>query len=194
MTKPSYEVPTWNKIHRMLHNQAERICKSSFKPQIILGISRGGLIPARVLSDLLENSNLAIVWLESLQVVDGDKRPQMLVQALSIDVAGKKVLIVDDVADTGRSLITVKQHVLQNGAEETRIATLYFKPWSELKPEYYEKETGRWIIFPWDMKENVRRIIKDKATLSAKEISGLPNKLIRKLLNFGMEKTNCENK
>ncbi|HEX9260935.1 MAG TPA: phosphoribosyltransferase [Candidatus Bathyarchaeia archaeon] len=194
MTKPSYEVPTWNNIQRMLHNQAERICKSSFKPQIILGISRGGLVPARVLSDLLENRNLAIVWLESLQVVDGDKRPQMLVQALSIDVAGKKVLIVDDVADTGRSLITVKQHVLQNGAEETRIATLYFKPWSELKPEYYEKETGRWIIFPWDMKENVRRIIKEETTLSAKEISGFPNKLIRRLLNFGMEKTNCENK
>ena len=58
MPQPEFEVPTWNQIYEMLLSQAEKIRKSGFKPNITIAISRGGWLPARVLSDLLENPNL----------------------------------------------------------------------------------------------------------------------------------------
>ena len=59
-----FEVPTWNQIYDMLLNLAERILKTGFKPDIIVGVSRGGWPPARVLSDLMGNPNLANVRAE----------------------------------------------------------------------------------------------------------------------------------
>ncbi len=75
-------------------------------------------------------------------------------------VAGKKVLVVDEVADTGKSLKLVKEHIIEQGATEVKIATVYYKPWSIVKPDYYEKETSCWIVFPWEIKETVRKIVK----------------------------------
>lgn len=191
MTKSHFEVPTWNQVYRMLLNQAEKICNSSFKPDVVVGVSRGGLVPARILSDLLENSNLATVRAESRQTDRGDRMNPVLIQALSMPVAGKKLLVVDDVADTGRSLCMVKKHVLQHEADATRVATLYYKPWSTVKPDYYEKETERWIIFPWDVKENIRRIVEKQGETPRNEIAGLPNHLTRRLLKQMREETKC---
>jgi len=192
VTKSNYEVPTWNQVYKMLLNQTEKILGDGFKPDVIVGIARGGLVPARILSDLLENSNLATVHVESRQTNDEDRMKPVLTQALTMPVAGKKVLIVDDVADTGRSLSMVKEHVLQHEAEETRVATLFYKPWSTVKPDYYEKETGCWIVFPWDAKENLRRIVEKHGETPLKmEIAGLPKKLTTRFLNQMREETQC---
>lgn len=153
MTKSHYEVPTWNQVYRMLLNQAEKILGDDFKPDVIVAVARGGLVPARILSDLLENSNLATVHVESRQTNGEDRMKPVLMQALTMPLAGKKVLVVDDVADTGRSLSMVNEHVLQHEAEEIRVATLFYKPWSTVKPDYYERETKCWIIFPWTRKK-----------------------------------------
>ncbi len=59
-----FEVPKWNQIYEMLLNLAEKIRKNSFKPDIIVGVSRGGWPPARVMSDLMDNPNLANVRAE----------------------------------------------------------------------------------------------------------------------------------
>jgi hypoxanthine phosphoribosyltransferase len=142
----------------MLICQAEKIHKSCFKPDLIVGVSRGGWIPARVLSDLLENPNVASVRVEFYFEIAKTRKEPLLTQGVSVNVVGKKVLIVDDVADTGKSLEIVEDHLRNQGAKEARIATLYYKPWSKVKPDYYEKETTRWIVFPWDAKETIRRI------------------------------------
>ena len=83
-----YEVPTWNQIYTTLIKQAERICKS-FKPDVIVGISRGGWIPARILSDLLDNPNLANVRTESYISIGKATNQPILTQEVSMDVKGK---------------------------------------------------------------------------------------------------------
>jgi len=193
VTTPHYEVPTWNQVYMMLLNQAEKILGSAFKLDVMVGVARGGLVPARILSDLLENSNLATVRVESRQTNGEDRMKPVLMQALTMPLAGKKVLIVDDVADTGQSLSMVKEHVLQHDAEEIRVATLYYKPWSTVKPDYYEKETKFWIIFPWDMKENIRRIIEKQGETPPKKIAGLPKQLTTRLLKQMQEQKQCGN-
>ncbi len=155
-----YEVPTWNQIYTMLLDLAEKIRKNSFKPDIIVGVSRGGWPPARVLSDLLSNPNLASVRAEFYVGVAETKGEAALTQPVSTSVTSKKVLIVDEVADTGKSLRLVREHMIEQGAAEVRIATVYYKPWSIVKPDYFEMETSRWIVFPWEMKETIRKIIK----------------------------------
>ncbi len=194
-----FEVPSWNEIYNMLLNLAEKIRKNGFEPDIIVGISRGGWPPARVLSDLLNNPNLANVKAEFYLGVAETKGEPTLTQPVSMAVAGKKVLVVDEVADTGKSLKLVKEHVIEEGATEVKIVTIYYKPWSIVIPDYYEKETRRWIVFPWETKETIRKIIKkfggkgrsveEETTKLAK--AGISAELIKRFLKEILEEENC---
>lgn len=152
-----YEVPTWDQIYSMLLKQAEGIC-TSFKPDIIVGICRGGWIPARILSDLLDNSNLASIKSESYNGIGTATHQPVITQHLSTGVKGKKVLLVDEVADSGYSLKLIIDYIYRQGASEIKTATLYYKLASAVKPDYFEEETSKWIIFPWDTKEAIRDI------------------------------------
>ncbi|MEM3622482.1 MAG: phosphoribosyltransferase [Candidatus Bathyarchaeia archaeon] len=189
-SKLEFEVPTWNQIYSMLLNLADRIRKNGFKPDIIVGVSRGGWPPARVLSDLMDNPNLANVRAEFYLGVAETKGEPTLTQPVSVDVAGKKVLVVDEIADTGKSLKLVKEHIVKQGAREVKIATVYYKPWSIIKPDYYEKETSRWVVFPWEIKETVQKIVK-KCKETGKPLenetaklvkAGIPKELVNRFL------------
>ncbi|MGQ9507439.1 MAG: phosphoribosyltransferase [Candidatus Bathycorpusculaceae bacterium] len=185
-----FEVPTWNQIYKMLLNLADKIRKNGFKPDIIVGVSRGGWPPARVLSDLMDNPNLANVRAEFYLGVAETKGEPTLTQPVSVNVADKRVLVVDEIADTGQSLKLVKEHIIEQGAREVKIATVYYKPWSIIKPDYYEKETSRWVVFPWEIKETVHKIVKkcrEKAKPIEKETeklvkAGIPAELVNKFL------------
>jgi len=188
VAKTRFEVPTWTEIYTMLLSQAERIRKDNFKPDIILGVSRGGWIPARIHSDLLENPNLATVRTECYTGIDEAKPAPALTQPLSMSVDGKNMLVVDDIADTGRSLRLIKEHVMQKGAREVKVATLYRKPWSVVKPDYCERETALWVVFPWDLKETVRKTFENRGATSIEDEAlrlaeaGLPKKLVDRFL------------
>lgn len=194
-----FEVPTWNQIYEMLLNLAEKIRKNGFKPDIIVGVSRGGWPPARVLSDLLDNPNLANVKAEFYLGVAETKGEPIITQPVSMSVAGKKVLIVDEVADTGKSLKLVKEHIIGEGAAEVKVAAVYYKPWSIVTPDYYEKETSRWIVFPWEVKETIRKIVKkcrEKGKTVEEETAklvkaGISAELVKRFLKEVLEEENC---
>ncbi len=194
-----FEVPSWNQIYSMLLNLTDRIRENGFKPEIIAGVSRGGWPPARVLSDLLGNPNLANVRAEFYIGVAETKGEPTLTQPISMQVKGKQVLVVDEVADTGKSLKLVKEHIIEQGARDVRIATVYYKPWSIIKPDYYEKETSNWIVFPWEIKETVRKVVKKcrekrtpvKEETTKLEMAGIPADLINRFLKEVFEEENC---
>ena len=194
-----FEVPTWDQIYEMLLNLVEKIRKNGFKPDIIVGVSRGGWPPARVLSDLMSNPNLANVRAEFYLGVAETKEEPVLTQPVSMKVAGKKVLVVDEVADTGKSLKLVKEHIIEQDATEVKIATVYYKPWSIVKPDYYERETSCWIVFPWEIKETVRKLVK-KCREKRKSIeeetaklvkAGISTELVERFLKEILEEENC---
>jgi len=191
-----FEVPTWEQIYELLLNLADKVRRAHFKPDVIVGISRGGWPPARIISDLLENPELANVKAEFYLGVAKTKGEPVITQAVSISVRGKKVLVVDDVADTGKSLRLVRSHLQEQGAVDVKIATIYYKPWSIVVPDWYEKETSHWIIFPWERKETVRNMVEQykgrgKSIEEAKEKlvqSGLDRKLVERFLQEISEK------
>ena len=190
-----FEIPTWDKIYEFLLSLAEKIREDKFKPDVIVGVSRGGWPPARVMSDLLENPEIANVKAEFYLGVAQTKGEPLITQPVSVSVRDKEVLLMDDVADTGKSLRLVRAHLKEKGATEVKIATIYYKPWSVVIPDYYEKETRSWIIFPWERKETIRNVIKrykkeEKSVEEAKDklvSSGLDSKLVERFVREILE-------
>jgi hypothetical protein len=149
---------------------SERIKEDRFKPDVIVGVARGGWIPARILSDLLENANLANIKAEFYEDVAKTGKKPKITQPVSTDIRGLKVLVVDDVSDTGLSLSEVKKSLVQEGAGEIKIATLHYKPHSILKPDYYIEETSAWIIYPHERYEFIKSTIRKMKNLNLSDI------------------------
>ncbi len=184
-----YEAPSWDQIYDMLVSLAERVKASGFEPDVIVGVSRGGWPPARIMSDLLENSQIANVKVEFYKDIGVRTKKPRITQPVTTEVTGKKVLVVDDVADTGHSLKVVANHLRLKRARDLKVCTIYMKPISIFKPDFYARTTRKWIIFPWERLEAVRLIAKrfnsDKATASSviRELknSGMSSRLVRQL-------------
>ena len=198
-SKLKFEAPSWNQIYDMLLDLADRVRENGFRPDIIVGISRGGWPPARVLSDLLSIPNVANVRAEFYLGVAETKSEPTLTQPISVKIAGKRILIVDEVADTGKSLRMVKEHIVSEGAKEVRTTTVYYKPWSIVKPDYYAKQTSDWIVFPWEIKETIRKIIancretgKPVEEETRKLVgAGIPAQLVKRCLKEISEEDKC---
>jgi len=150
------------------------------------------------MSDLLENPQIANVKAEFYLGVAKTKGEPVITQPVSVSVRGKKVLVVDEVADTGKSLRLVRSHLKEEGATEVKIATIYYKPWSIVVPDYYEGKTSLWIVFPWERKETIRNVIQQyksegKTVEEAKEKlvkAGLDAKLVERFIREISEGSN----
>jgi hypothetical protein len=177
-----FEVPSWEQIYMMLLEIAEKIKTDGFEPDVIVGVCRGGWPPARVISDLLENAELANVKAEFYLGVGETKGEPVITQPVSTSVRGKRVLVVDEVADTGKSLRLVKEHLMERGALQVKVATIYYKPWSLIIPDYYEKETSHWIVFPWEIKETIRKLV-EKCRREGRSFEEEKGKLVEAGLN-----------
>jgi hypoxanthine phosphoribosyltransferase len=172
-----FEVPSWDQIYDFLLNIAKRIRRNGFKPDIILGVSRGGWPPARVMSDLLENPNVVNVAAEFYVGVAETRDKPVITQPVSVSVKNKKVLVVDDIADTGQSLKLVLSHLEEEGASEVKTTTIYYKPWSALIPDYYEKETVIKIVEKYKCQGSPIDMAKEKLVSS-----GLDRKLVERFI------------
>lgn len=154
-----FEIPTWEQIYQMLIDLSQNIQRKCFNPDVIVGVSRGGWIPARILSDFLEKSEIANIKVEFYLGVEKKKKEPKITQSVSVDVESRRILVVDDVSDTGRSLKLVKESLFKKRVKDLKIATLYYKPWSITLPDFYQKTTSNWVIFPWERKEAFRKVI-----------------------------------
>lgn len=153
-----YEAPSWDYIHELCINLAEQIKRSKYQPDLIVAIARGGWIPGRLLSDLLGKSDIATIKVEHYVDFYKTREKPEITQPLPIDVRGKKILIVDDLADSGSSLKLVMEYLRKQGAKDVKICTLYWKPWSVVVPDFYARETDAWICFPHETYETIGKV------------------------------------
>lgn len=186
-----YEVPSWNQIYDACLKVADQIKKSGYNPDIIVAISRGGWIPGRVLSDILENPKIATIKVEYYKDIYKTRAKPEITQPLTVDVSGKRVLLVDDIADSGHSLKLVKEHLFEKGAADVKICTLYHKPWSVVTPDFNARKTDAWVCFPHEIFETMKKIsakLKEQGK-SEKEVEqyllriGIKPRLVRKFLS-----------
>jgi hypoxanthine phosphoribosyltransferase len=193
LPQPKYVAPSWDEIYDLMVSLGRKIKESKFKPDVIVGVSRGGWPPARIMSDLLNNPNLANMKVEFYKDIGVPSKSPRITQPVTSDVQNKKVLVVDDVADSGLSLRAVRNHLRWKGTEEIRVCTIYYKPHSIYIPDYFAKRTSSWIIFPWERVETIRLLSKKLernnghlASQIVRELrgSGLSPKLVRQLFSI----------
>jgi hypoxanthine phosphoribosyltransferase len=161
MLTKTYVSPGWDEIYLMLLELAAAIRGSGFDSELIVGVSRGGWAPARVLSDLLQNTRTASIKVEFYTGLGTTNKRPVVTQPLSENASGKNVLIVDDVADSGESLKVAIHHLREKGAKEIKTATIYYKPHSTFKPDFFAASTSEWIIFPWERLEAAKLLIEE---------------------------------
>jgi len=141
---------SWQAFGEASRELAKVIAADGFVPDLILSIARGGLFLAGALGYALAVKNLHVVNVEFYDGVGTTlDMPVMLPPVPSaVDFSAKKVLISDDVADSGRTIELVHTFV-KDHVDEVRTAVIYEKPRSVIRCDYVWKRTDRWINFPW---------------------------------------------
>lgn len=140
-----------------------RIVASGFQPQVIVGITRGGYMPARILADFFGLMSLTTIKIEHYHGLK--KAPIAIVsEPLATDVAGKRVLLVDDVSDSGDSFDVALAHLQEQGRPSAlRTAVLHHKTSSSYQPDFYAQRVikWRWVIYPWAVVEDLGVLLDD---------------------------------
>ncbi|AWR98813.1 phosphoribosyltransferase [Metallosphaera hakonensis] len=159
--------PTWEDIEEQIFKIAKRMADDSFYPDAIVAILTGGVIPAKLFADILNMKNIKYIDIKFYRDVNQTESKPVIKAVYVNDLENKKVLVVDDVSDTGETLEAVSNVISMFSPKTIRTATLYVKPWSRKIPDYFGEEIGKWIIFPWDKWDVVRS--NPEAPVSKKE-------------------------
>ncbi|AOP53353.1 MAG: phosphoribosyltransferase [Brevibacterium aurantiacum] len=144
------EILTWDTFGTSAREMAQTIADSDYDPEIVIAIARGGLLPAGALAYALGLKLSDAINVEFYtDVHETLPDPILLAPMLDIDaIKGKKLLVVDDVADSGRTLALVLELLKKHGAE-AQSAVIYAKSASIIDPDFVWKRTDQWIVFPW---------------------------------------------
>lgn len=166
---PAKEVLPWSRFGEAARELAREVYSSGWMPDLVIAVARGGLIPAGAIAYALGVKAMGTMNVEFYTDIE-ETLPDPVVLPPLLDtsvLSGAKVLVVDDVADSGRTLDVV-MNLLRQGSptpsteeagrkalqeahlpSEARSAVLYTKPRSIITPDYSWRHTDRWISFPW---------------------------------------------
>lgn len=159
-TLPS-ELVSWGEVHRLCRSLASRIIDSGYSPDIVVAIARGGLIPARLVCDVMNIMNLTSIRIEHY-FSGSNKQPEATIRyPLCVDVKELRVLIVDDVNDSGDTLQLATDHIQSFHPNEIRTAVMHDKQVTQYRVDYYAKRVikWRWLVYPWAMHEDISAFI-----------------------------------
>ena len=130
----------WDEFDKEIQALQSRI---DWTPDIIVGIVRGGLVPARLLSTELNVKEMYALTVKKV----GDERKVM--SEVLEDLRDKEILLVEDMLETGKSLMVAKEYLESKGAE-VKTACLYTMPQSEIVPDFSLKQVNEVVHFPWE--------------------------------------------
>jgi hypoxanthine phosphoribosyltransferase len=155
MLNPPYDYTTRRGIHPVSWEDFHGICKalaratSCFHPQIVLAVGRGGYYPGTLIAHILQAEIYPVRLSRRVDDVVQYARPRWLVEPPAL-VAGCRVLVVDEICDSGETLTMVAQKVASLGAGEVRSAVMYAHTQGAAVPDYIGLITDALLLNPWD--------------------------------------------
>ena len=154
----------WDDIDEMVHQLHRHMVRKKYKPDFIVGVSRGGLVPAVMLSHMFKVPMIPVVW-ATRDFTDCDHERVDQIRKLVVDEQ-KEVLIVDDICDTGTTFISMSDYLMQEGctfAMGVEFASLYVRYTTEFDPTFWAVEVpdDSWIVFPFETEPQNHRINKE---------------------------------
>jgi uncharacterized protein len=169
---PRCRRPTWSEVEGWADRLSEKVRAGGPVPQTLVGLSRGGWVPARLLADRLGVRRLVSLRVQHWGVTATRDGAAQLSEGLSAKVDGESVLVVDDITDTGDSLRLASEHVRAAGPRSVETAAFVHIGHARFVPTYWGEEIPRgawvWVVFPWNYWE-------DLAALSAKAAEERPD-------------------
>ncbi|MCB8956634.1 MAG: phosphoribosyltransferase [Nocardioides sp.] len=144
------EILTYEMFGTAVREIAQQVVDSGFEPDLVLSVARGGMGLGMGLGYALDVKNISAVNVEFYTGVDERLEVPIMLPPTpaAVDLAGLKILVADDVADTGKTLEIVREFCADHVAE-ARIAVIYEKPATVVRPDYAWRRTELWIDFPW---------------------------------------------
>ena len=138
---------SWERFEQLVRILAEQV--ENFEPQIILGIARGGLFPATTLSFMLRREFYPIRLTRRFDDAVVRDKPTWLVRPPD-KVRGRRILVVDEIVDSGHTIALAAAEARTLGAAEVRTAALYAHTWADPRPDYVALTSDALILNPWD--------------------------------------------
>ena len=168
MSEVARELMSWQDLGDGARELAELVHRDGYKPDIVLAIARGGLLVGGAVGYALGVKNTFTMNVEFYTGVDERLEMPMLLPPVPdlVDFAEQRVLIADDVADTGATLALVKDFC-EGKVAEVRCAVLYEKSRSTVSCEYVWRRTDAWIEFPWSIRPPVGAALLETAQSTA---------------------------
>lgn len=187
----SYIAPSWEQMGILTFELAKKIRSSDKKFDRVVALAKGGWTWTRTLVDYLGMDKIASVQIRFYTGIGETASSPEMVQLLSVPVNRERILIFDEVVDSGGTLEKAKSYLLECGAASVDSAALVYKPRSIVKPEYYSLETSAWVIFPHEIREAIELVGRSWAkkgyameTISSRLASlGLPTDQVEYFLN-----------
>jgi uncharacterized protein len=169
------ELTSFNHVLRLSKILSRKIKASGYMPDLIIAIGRGGYVPGRLICDFLLLNDLTSMKIEHYTRA-ADMQPETKIRyPIPVVISGKKVLIVDDITDTGDTLSLAVDYVWSLKPADVRTAVLQHKTCSSFVPDFYAQKIikWRWIIYPWARYEDLagftEKIIRNR-TLDTSQI------------------------
>lgn len=151
------ELISQEQVYELTWQLAETIRNSGFRPQVVIAVARGGFVPARYLCDFLSLSAMTSVKVQHYAPGAHKEQRAWIRYPLSGEIAGQDVLLVDDVNDTGDTLLATLDHLRGFDPRRVRTAVLHEKVTTKQKADYRVTEVRdwHWIVYPWAVFEDV---------------------------------------
>lgn len=155
------ELVSWSEAHRLCRRLSGLIQASGYQPDIVVAIGRGGYIPARLICDALDIMALTSIKIEHYLSGSNKQAEAVIRYPLCEDIKDQRVLIVDDVNDSGDTLQLAVEHILTFQPQEVRTAVMHDKQVTQYPVDYYAKRIikWRWLIYPWAIHEDINAFI-----------------------------------
>lgn len=138
--------PSYDLVNQAVRQIIQDMDKEDFRAELIIGLARGGLVPAVILSQSLNIPMMAVHY--SSKKGRGDDRNH---ENTLPDIKDKRVLIIDDICDSGHTMFEVYDHFTVEN--DVRTAVLYHKETSTYEPDYFWHllpGDAPFIVFPWE--------------------------------------------
>ncbi len=148
---PNFRYISWSEYGNLTEALAEKIRATGKHYDLVVGIARGGIPVAMVVSDHLD-VKIDFVNVKSYNDIGKRTAPRIL-STLIEGVQGKDVLLVDDLVDQGDTLVFMKKFLADQKPRSLEAAVLFRKPWSKVEPEYFLETVSEWIVFPFELGE-----------------------------------------
>jgi hypoxanthine phosphoribosyltransferase len=167
----------WEHFYALSKEIVRKVIESGYKPDFIVGLARGGWVLSRVLCDFLAIKDIVSLKVEHWGVTATPDGRAQLKYPFEVDLTGRRILVVDDITDTGQSLTVAIEYVKSLNPTDVRSATLRHITGSKVTPDYFGDEISwRWVIFPWNYIEDMCNIV-SKAAEDASDPSEISRRI-----------------